>query len=239
MKQKDNIYGIRQKEIKKFKFDKKVAEVFDDMIERSVPLYFEIIDKEAKIAARFYKKDTYIYDLGCSTGNFCSAFSEIFYNKTFKMVCVDNSEPMLEICKNRIKYTDNIKFICEDILKIGFEKSSVVIANFIFQFLPVSMRDNVIKKIYNSLIPGGILLTAEKIDYKEEEISALYQDFYYKLKEENGYSGLEISQKREALENVLLPETITNHMRRFFEAGFKKTDIWLKWFNFTAFICIK
>jgi len=239
MKQKDNIYGIRQKEIERFKFDKKVAEVFDDMIERSVPLYSEIIDKEVRIAARFYKEDTYIYDLGCSTGNFCSAFSEIFYNRSFKMICADNSEPMLEICKNRIKGMDNIKFICEDILKISFESSSVVIANFIFQFLPVSMRDYIIRKIYDSLVPGGILLTAEKIDDKDEEISALYRDFYYKLKEENGYSELEISQKREALENVLIPETIADHMRRFLKAGFKKTDIWLKWFNFTAFICIK
>ncbi len=239
MKQKDNIYAIRQKGIKKFKFDKKVAEVFDDMIARSVPLYSEIIDKEAKIAERFYKKDTYIYDLGCSTGNFCSAFSKIFYNGSFKMICVDNSEPMLEICKNRIKDTDNIKYICEDIFKIEFKKSSVIAANFIFQFLPVKEREIMIKKIYDSLIPGGILLTAEKIIHKEEEISKLQQNFYYKLKEENGYSKLEISQKREALENVLIPETIADHNRRFLKAGFKKTDIWLKWFNFTAFICIK
>jgi tRNA (cmo5U34)-methyltransferase len=239
MKQKDNIYAIRQKGIKKFKFDTKVAEVFDDMIARSVPFYSEIIDKEAKIAEKFYKKDTYIYDLGCSTGNFCSAFSEIFYNESFKMICVDNSEPMLEICKSRIKDTDNIKFVRKDILKIDLKKSSVIAANFIFQFLPVEARKIMIKKIYDALIPGGILLTAEKIIHQKEELYRLQQDFYYKLKEENGYSKLEISQKREALENVLIPETIADHNRRFLKAGFQKTDIWLKWFNFTAFICIK
>jgi len=242
IKQKDNIYSSLQKEIKKFKFDETVAEVFNDMIIRSVPLYREIIDKEAKMAASFYKEDTYIYDLGCSTGNFCPAFSKIFYNKPFRMICVDNSAPMLKICLSRIKdmyNADNIKFFCEDILKISIEKSSVIIANFIFQFLPINEREIIIKKIYDSLISGGILLVAEKIIHEQKEISILQQDFYYKLKEENGYSKLEISQKRDALDNVLIPETVEEHMRRFLAAGFKKIDIWLKWFNFAAFLCIK
>ena len=94
-------------------------------------------------------------------------------------------------------------------------------------------------KIYQSLIPGGILLFTEKIKHEDSEFSDLQQDLYYQFKKENGYSNLEISQKRDALENVLIPETVDEHKERFKKTGFIKSDIWLKWFNFTSFICMK
>ncbi len=118
-------------------------------------------------------------------------------------------------------------------------RSSVVLINLTLQFLNVEKRNDLIKKVYNGLKPNGILLLTEKIIHESESIDELQTRFYKSFKLDNGYSELEISQKRDALENVLIPETVEDHLSRFKSAGFSQLDIWLKWFNFTSFICKK
>jgi tRNA (cmo5U34)-methyltransferase len=238
MDKKDNIFNS-EGDVTPFEFNETVASVFDDMITRSVPHYKELIQQQSRLTAKFYQDGTKIYDLGCSNGNFTAAFISEMGDRNFDLTAVDNSAPMLQFFNNRISGFvghERVRPVLSDIMDIKFEKSSVVIANLTLQFIPVEQREILIKRIYDSLVPGGIFLITEKTINSDNDLAELQQEFYYRLKEENGYSKIEITRKREALENVLIPETIETHIERMQSAGFSAIEIWFKWFHFAAFI---
>lgn len=239
---RDNIYGTPQKPVAPFQFDRQVAGVFDDMIRRSVPFYDEIIRRQLQLIACFYQAGSRIYDLGCSTGNLCIGLCRMLQGKAESIVAVDNSEAMLEMVRQRLgsePESCGIQLLCEDIRRTRIERASVVALNFTLQFVPIADRDTLILNIFNGLKPGGILLLCEKVIHGDPALAKLQTEFYYSIKRENGYSELEISQKREALEKVLVPETVETHGARLTQAGFASFDMWLKWFNFAAFIAVK
>lgn len=239
---KDSIYSMKQEKIQPFEFNESVVNVFDDMIHRSVPLYRETVKRQAQLAFRFFQPGTRIYDLGCSNGNFGMRLLNEMGRQPFEMIAVDNSAPMLKTYKSRLDNHpagENISLLYENIQEVPLEKASVIVVNLTLQFLPKEERDGLLRKIYNGLLPSGILLITEKVVHENREFSDLQQEFYYRFKKENGYSNLEISQKRDALENVLIPETAETHISRFRKTGFTKIDTWQKWFNFASFICQK
>jgi tRNA (cmo5U34)-methyltransferase len=238
---KDRIF-VRQKEkIAPFKFDKKVANVFNDMLDRSVPLYQESIKSQAMLVSRFYKQDTRIYDLGCSNGNLGMMILKKLKEKRITMVAIDSSSPMIEKYRERLEGVEkeSVNLICDNIENIKIFNASVVIMNLTMQFINIEKRAELIKNIYNGLIKGGVILLTEKIAQDDEVFRMFQEDFYKTFKLENGYSELEISQKRDALENVLIPENISTHENRIKKAGFKNFDIFLKWFNFASMIAYK
>lgn len=238
---KDDIF-LNYPEKTPFEFNDTVATVFDDMIQRSVPFYNEIIRVQALLTAEYYKEGTAIYDLGCSNGNYASAVITGMKNRDFSIIAVDNSKPMIDLFRKRIDgfgAEGRIEPVISDIRDISFRESSVIVANLTLQFIPPHDRQSIIRKIYEALIPGGIFLLTEKTVNRDEELAALQQKIYYMFKEQNGYSMMEINRKRDALENVLIPETVECHYERLKNAGFKKTELWLKWFHFAAFICVK
>lgn len=241
MTKKDNIF-LGNGEVTPFEFNETVASVFDDMISRSVPLYREIILQQARLAAKFYQPGTEIYDLGCSTGNFASSLISEMKGREFSITAIDNSAPMIELFKKRISAfggAGKVTPLLSDIMNINFRSSSVFVANLTVQFIEPDRRDELNRRIYDALLPGGILLLTEKTVNPDTDLAALQQEFYYRLKEENGYSQIEITRKREALENVLIPETVETHIQRLNSAGFSAIEIWLKWFHFTSFVCRK
>ncbi len=236
---KDNIFKTMNGP---FEFNETVATVFDDMIHRSVPLYEETLLQQARLTRKFYRQGTRIYDLGCSNGNFTSILIREMKDVPFELVAVDNSSPMLELYKKRISAFETkgkIEAMEESIENLDFVNPSVVVSNLTLQFLSIPAREEIIKKIYNSLNKGDIFLLTEKTINEWEDLRELQQEFYYRFKAENGYSQIEITRKREALENFLVPETIQDHVERLKSCGFKKVEIWLKWFHFTSFICRK
>jgi len=239
---RDTIYSTPRTSVPPFEFNAAVADVFDDMIHRSVPMYGEIIRRQAQLVERSYRPGTRVYDLGCSTGNLAMALCDRMPAGTFSMVAVDSSRPMLDIFKKRLNDAarlDDITRIGKDIREVNMERASVVVVNFTLQFIPPVDRDALLKRIYEALVPGGMLLFSEKTMHPNQKLSDLQVDFYYRFKRENGYSELEISQKREALENVLVPETVATHHDRLHRCGFSAIDVWLKWFNFCSWICTK
>jgi len=241
MEKKDNIFS-GSGDVAPFEFNETVASVFDDMISRSVPQYREIIRQQARLAAKFYRDGSEIYDLGCSTGNFASALIQEMKGREFALTAIDSSGPMIELFRKRIAAfggEGRITTEIADIMDTHFSPSSVIVSNLTIQFIAPEKREILIKRIYDSLIPGGIFLLTEKTVNPDSDLAALQQEFYYRLKEENGYSQIEITRKREALENVLIPETVEAHIERLNSAGFKAVEIWLKWFHFTSFICRK
>jgi len=239
---RDTIFSHPQDKVAPFEFNARVAEVFDDMLGRSVPLYRESILRQAQLAARFYQTGTRTYDLGCSNGNFGLALCAGMGERDFAMVAVDSSQPMLDTYRQRLQSLsggDRIVLQLGDIRDIVMERASVVVVNLTLQFLPLADRDALVRRIHQALVPGGVLLLTEKVVHQDVGLRELEQEFYYRFKEENGYSQMEISQKREALENVLIPETLEAHTERLRQAGFGPVEIWLKWFNFAAFLVRK
>lgn len=225
-----------------FEFNERVAAVFDDMISRSVPGYRELVLRTAQLAARFYQPGSHIYDLGCSNGNFGLAFGEEMNGEVFRMVAVDSSQPMLDLYGERLADRpggDYIELVCGDICEQDLEDASVVVITLTLQFLPLAARDALIERVWRALRPGGVLLLAEKVVHADPALDALQQEFYYRYKRERGYSELEISQKREALENVLIPETVEAHQQRLRRTGFEHLDLWFKWFNFAGMLACK
>jgi len=238
---KDNIF-LNYPDNTPSEFNDTVATVFDDMIQRSVPFYYEIIKWQALLTIEHYIDGTAIYDLGCSNGNYASAVLTGMKDRYFSFIAVDNSKPMIDLFRKRIDgfgAGGRVEPVVSDIREISFRESSVITANLTLQFIPPSDRQKIIEKIYEALVPGGIFLLTEKTVNINDEAAALQQKIYYRFKEENGYSMMEINRKREALENVLIPETVECHYERLMSAGFRKIELWFKWFHFAAFLCVK
>ena len=239
---KDTIYRTPTSRVSPFAFNTAVARVFDDMIHRSVPMYAEIIQRQSQLVERYYRTGTRIYDLGSSTGNLALALCQRMPAGAFELVAVDSSQPMLAISTKRLEAVGrsaDINHIEGDIRRVAMDRASVVVVNFTLQFIPPLDRDGLVRQIYEALLPGGILLFSEKTIHPDCDLSDLQVEFYYRFKRENGYSDLEISQKRDALENVLVPETEQAHEKRLRSCGFNSIDVWLKWFNFCSWICTK
>ncbi len=240
--EKDQVFATKKKKVTPFRFDKTVTRVFDDMLNRSVPLYQESIQRQAQLAKYFYQKKSCIYDLGCSHGNIGIRILNEMKGTSFSMVAVDSSIPMIEKYSKRLelyKASSNVDLVCGFLENIKIQNASVVLINLTLQFLKPGTRDDLIKNIYQGMKPGGLLLLTEKINHSSPQFDALQLTFYDRFKRENGYSQLEISQKRDALEKVLIPDTIQTHQHRLTRAGFTSFNIWLKWFNFASMMAIK
>ena len=239
---KDDLYKARVS-TEDFVFDEQVAEVFDDMIARSIPGYATMISTLGGFVKKYYKSDSKIYDLGCSLGGVTFEICEQLKESNFNLIAIDNSEAMIERLVQRKSIIggleDRVEILCEDINDSIIENASIVILNFTLQFLPLKYRDRLIKRIYDGLIPGGILILSEKIVLGGENLNNLFVEMYHKFKESNGYSELEISQKRLALENILIPETISMHKNRLVSAGFRSFEIWFQHLNFASTISLK
>lgn len=225
-----------------FQFDQNVAEVFPDMIKRSVPGYEIIINHIEKFAAQFSQNNTHYYDLGCSLGAASLAMSKGINKENCKIFAIDNSKSMLARCQSHIsafKHPTPIALHNADILKTTISNASMVVLNFTLQFIHQQEREKLLKTIYKGLNPGGILLISEKITFKNESVNQLMTSLHHTFKKENGYSDLEISQKRNALENVLTPEPLNTHLERLERIGFTSATCWLQQFNFSSILAIK
>ena len=239
---RDTLYTKTQQHVPPFEFNQEVVKVFDDMIHRSIPGYAEIINTQSQIIHRFYQPNTLIFDLGCSHGNLGLQLCRQFPQMEFTMIAADSSPAMLTSYAKRLvngRDRQRVRLCCIDISNLRLAGASIVVINFTLQFLPIPQREQLIQKIYAALEPGGILLFSEKIFHTAPVVDKLQKEFHHCFKRENGYSELEISQKREALENVLIPESMESHAERLSRVGFIYQDIWYKWFNFCSWICIK
>jgi tRNA (cmo5U34)-methyltransferase len=223
---------------KQFEFDESVASVFDDMLERSIPFYKEVISLICDLVEMDCSKDAKIIDLGCSTANTLLHL----YKKShqYSLIGIDNSEAMLENAAKKISaYGSNIKLINSDIIKVDLSSANVIIANYMLQFIRPIQRDGFVKKIYESLENKGIFVFSEKIIFEDKVLNKQMIDLYYKFKKEQGYSEFEIAQKREALENVLVPYTEEENKKMILKAGFSSVESLFKYGNFITFVAKK
>ena len=220
-----------------FNFGQATAEVFDDMLKRSVPLYHELQRMTGEIASEFAVDGTNVYDLGCSTGTTLNALGDAIKNNV-ALIGVDNSAAMLE------KTRENLKHPCEllqaDLNKtMQIKNASVVILNLTLQFVRPLNREKLIQNIYSGLHKNGCLILVEKVLGNDSLFNSEFIKFYYKMKKRNGYSEMEIARKRETLENVLIPYRVDENIELLEKSGFQHIDIFFKWYNFCGFLAVK
>ena len=226
----------------KFEFNDRVAEVFDDMLDRSVPFYKQVIEMTSQILERSLLTGDAVYDLGCSTGTMLLHLARTLESKNLRFVGVDNSKAMLDKALRKAEMfslDDRIVFIQQDITQADFSGAGGVILNYTLQFIKPAVRSEFLKKIYNGLRTRGILILSEKVVTRDKEMNEQFQGSYYQYKKRRGYSELEIANKREALENVLIPLPIQENMDMLLQAGFTRVETFFQWFNFVSIVACK
>jgi tRNA (cmo5U34)-methyltransferase len=239
---RDNIFGEPRPMIVDFVFDDQVVKVFPDMIRRSVPGYDTLITLLGLFAQEYTQADSNLYDLGCSTGAVSLALRRRIAKGGCRIIAVDNSSAMVAQCKQNLALdvsTTPVTLVCDDIQSVPIENASLVVLNFTLQFLPPAQRLALLTRIYQGLLPGGVFVLSEKVVFDPQEVQAFQEAMQLAFKKANGYSELEISQKRTALENVLIPDSIEQHRLRLQQAGFARIQIWFQAFNFISIAAVK
>jgi tRNA (cmo5U34)-methyltransferase len=240
--EKDVLFSEKRDHVSDFDFGKDTAIVFDDMLDRSVPYYGEMQRMIAEISTDYALDGTDVYDLGCAT---CNAFFQLdqVLPKNVRFVGVDFSKEMLDQAREKIAQRGmqrNFQLICADLNdEIEISNASVVIMNLTLQFIRPIRRERIMKNIAKGMVPGACLLVVEKVLSKDSKVNRSFIKYYYDFKQRNGYSQMEIAQKREALENILIPYRLEDNYELFLNSGFSFCDVFFKWYNFCGTIAVK
>ena len=244
MSARDRLYDTQVEEVQDFVFDERVVRVFPDMINRSVPGYALIVPTIGMLARRYAQDNSKLYDLGCSLGAGALAMSQAVRADNVRIVAVDNSPAMISRLTAVLEAAPTpdgvpIDPLCEDLLQTQVENASVVVLNFTLQFVSPGARLPLLRKIAQGVLPGGILLLSEKIRFETDQEQVLQTTWHHDFKRAQGYSDLEISRKRDALENVMKPDSLPQHQERLREAGFSRVYPWFQMFNFRSLIAFR
>ena len=224
---------------KKFEFDEAVASVFDDMLSRSVPFYDEVRKLVISLILSEQEEGKKVLDLGSSTAKFLLDLHSKMDVK-MKLKGLDNSQAMLDRAEQKCQaFGANIELELADMLNYGYSKEDIIVANYTLQFIRPMQRVELIKKLYNGLNDDGIFIFSEKVVFEDKKLDKELIDVYYDYKKAQGYSEYEIAQKREALENVLIPFTIEENIQMCKDAGFRSVDTIFQWANFVTFVAKK
>lgn len=241
---KDDLFARPHADVSGFEFDTAVADVFPDMIQRSVPGYASAVAMSGFLAQRFAAPGTRLYDLGCSLGATSLAMAKALgpEQRHCEVIGVDSSQAMLEKARHLLSSNSghaNLSLVCADINDIELSNASVVALNYTLQFIEVQQRESLLRRLASGMTSAGVLILSEKIAFDDEQLAELFSDLHHDFKRSKGYSDLEISQKRAALENVLIPETLEVHQQRLRAAGFERVELWFQCLNFASLVAFK
>lgn len=242
----DDIFAEPSARPTDFAFDATTVRVFDNMVSRSVPFYGEIQRMVAELAVDFAEPGTNVYDLGCST---CNSFLQIDRRMAagkgegVRFVGIDNSEEMLDKGRTKLKaarFARPYSLSTADLNgEVEVENASVVMMVLTLQFVRPLYRERLVRSIHQGMNDNGCLILVEKVLGEHSTFNRLFIQHYYEMKARNGYSQLEIAQKREALENVLVPYRLEENKELLRAAGFRYADVFFKWYNFCGLIALK
>ncbi len=225
-----------------FDFNERVVEVFDDMLDRSIPFYQEVIKATALLLSLHLEKGDTVCDLGCATGTPLLEFTRLLKDENFRFIGIDSSPAMIE--KARLKtelysQEESISYYQADITELDMPQTGAFILNYTLQFIRPLQRQALIKRLYENLKPGGLLILSEKTICSDKRLNRSFIDIYHRFKRKRGYSELEIARKREALENILVPFTVKENRTLLHNTGFDPVTPFFQWFNFSSFVAVK
>jgi len=242
VQKQDNIFATPLTKVADFKFDESVVDVFPDMIQRSVPGYETIVHTIGELAKTFATPDSNVFDLGCSLGAASLSVARATQGIPCNIVGVDSSEAMVNRCRRMVQafaLSNPVTILQQYAQDTDINNASMVSMNFTLQFIPPADRKALLQSIYDGLNEGGVLVISEKIKHPTISGNELLVDLHHQFKRNNGYSELEVSQKRASLEKVMLTDTFSEHETRLKDVGFADVVMWFKCFNFTSLVAIK
>lgn len=237
--QPDRLFAGADAPASDFVFDQRVARVFADMLDRSVPCYREVIRLIGLVAARHAGPATRVLDLGCSLGAASASILARVPDPELRILAVDNAPAMIDELRRRLSDAvacGRVEPRCADASAVAIADVDIVLLNLTLQFLPRARRLALLQRIHAGLAPGGVLVLVEKVDWPDVAVSDLMNGLHLDFKRAHGYSELEISRKRAALEQVLLPDSIEVHEARLCEAGFTRSERWFQCLNFVGWL---
>ena len=244
-KEPDRLFAQPLSQVPDFAFNEDVVRVFPDMIKRSVPGYPTIVENIGVLAAQFAQPNTTLYDLGSSLGAVTQALRRHVRAEGCQVIAIDNSQAMVERCREYLNAQNSmfqellrVDVIEGDILALDFKPASVIALNFTLQFIPPAQRLELLTRIHQALVPGGALILSEKLRFEDDQQHDLLTDLHIAFKRANGYSDLEIAQKRSAIENVMKPDSLEENRDRLLAAGFSKVVPWFQCLNFASMIAL-
>ena len=239
---RDRIYETKSSSEGSFEFNDAVADVFPDMLRRSIPGYEASLRAIRALARRYVQPDSHCYDLGCSLGAATLAIRHGIAADGCRIIAIDSAVPMVERCQEIVAKDElqiPVDVVAGDIRETEIFNASMIVMNYTLQFLPIGERATLLKKISDGMLPGGVFVLSEKVVDDDPGIEALLVDLHHDFKRRHSYSDLEISRKRAAIENVLVPESIAIHKKRMQDAGFQHVGVWLRYFNFVSLVAIR
>lgn len=239
---RDQIYNQEAAGEGTFEFNEAVADVFPDMLQRSIPGYAASIRAIRSLAQQYVQPDSHCYDLGCSLGAATLAMREGIAVAGCRIIAVDNALAMVSRCQKIIADDGNdipVDVVAGDIRATDITNASMVVMNYTLQFLPIDERQDMIRRIAQGMRAGGVFVLSEKVVDADPDIEAMLVELHHNFKRRHAYSELEISRKRSALENVLVPESVATHTARMHSADFQHVGVWLRYFNFVSIVAIR
>ena len=242
MVKKDSIFKVGNFNDLTFTFNEEVTEVFEDMIDRSVPGYTSSLRLIENLSRKYFIEGTHCYDLGCSLGASSMSLIKAMGKREGKIFAIDNSPAMIAACEQEyadLIKTGKVKFIKQDVNEAQIDKASVVVINFVLQFLNSKDRDGLLKKVFLGMKQGALLILSEKIHFDNKFRNQTIDNLHHQFKSNNGYSKMEISRKRDSLEGVLMTDLETLHLKRLESIGFKKVRKVMTNLNFMTLVAEK
>ena len=239
---RDDLYAEPVTRLTPFRFDAQVAAVFPDMIRRSVPGYELVTGLLSLLAARYAQPASRVYDLGCSLGAATLALRGGVPHADCRLVAVDNAAAMVDGCRRNLAASPSpieTEVIHADLREVDITDASLVVLHFTLQFIPPAQRPALLAKIHAGLRPGGVLVLSEKLVFADPSVQAEYTELHHAFKRANGYSELEISQKRTALEKVLEPSSPEQYQEYLHATGFTRSQVWFQCLNFASWLAWK
>lgn len=238
---RDTLFGETESP-REFIFDQKTAAVFDDMVRRSVPLYDEMQRMCGELASSFAAEGSNLYDLGCSTGTTLLTLDGAV-DRGVRFIGIDSSRDMLEVARHKLAEAGFLRpheLVEADLGEsLDLDNASVCTMILTLQFIRPPDRARLLADIFRGLNHGGCLILVEKTVTGDSLLNRLFIDYYHDYKQRNAYSQMEIAQKREALENVLIPYRLEENRDLLLRTGFRCVEIFLRWYNFCGLVALK
>lgn len=239
---KDTVFAEDTNRTSDFTFDETVSVAFDDMVGRSVPYYDEMQRMTGEMAADFAVDGTNLYDLGCATAT-TFLYLDPLIPQGVHFVGIDNSPDMLD--QGRLKMAEagmkrRFSFLEADLNKgVHLENASVAVMILTLQFVRPLYREQLVRQVFSGMNENGCLILIEKLIQQDSLFNRLFINYYYNMKRRHGYSEMEISQKREALENVLIPYRFEENYQLLKDTGFRYVEEFFRWYNFCGIVAVK
>ena len=225
-----------------FTFNERVAEVFDDMLDRSVPFYRTVIKTTADMIRHLAKPGSCIFDLGCSTGSTLLELARLLPDMDLHFVGIDNAPAMIDKAQRKAEMYSKaavMEFRNQDITSADLRGADIILCNYTLQFIRPPLRAEFVASLHDNLAAGGMLFVSEKVISHHSRLNRKFIDLYHDFKRDQGYSELEIAAKREALENVLIPFSVQENIDLLTKGGFSPVETFFRWVNFVSFIAMK